>query len=137
MKHLLTAFSVLALAICASSHAAPTASETKPTAATVNKPYRHAVFFKFKDDAKPEAIKAVETAFIALKEKIPAVKSLEWGTNVSPEGLAQGYTHAFFLTFENKAALETGYLHHPDHKAFGAILKPILDKVFVFDYVAE
>jgi len=103
----------------------------------VQKPYRHVVLFKFKDDAKPEAVKAIEVAFLALKGKIPSVKSLEWGKNVSPEGLNDGLTHAFFVTFENKEALEKGYLHHPDHEAFVTILKPLLDKVVVVDYVVE
>lgn len=103
----------------------------------MQKLYRHAVFFKFKDDASPAAIKEVEAAFLALKGKISSIKALEWGTNVSPENHAQGYTHGFFLTFADRDALVKNYLDHPDHKAFGAKLHPILDKVFVFDYVAQ
>ena len=44
-------------------------------------PYRHVVLFKFKDSATKEQIKAVEDAFVALKSKIDAIQSLEWGTN--------------------------------------------------------
>ena len=99
-------------------------------------PYRHVVFFKFKDDAAPEKIKAVEQAFVALSRKIDTVTGFEWGTNVSPEGLNDGFTHCFLVTFKDKAGLEV-YLPHPEHKAFVDQLKPLLDKVCVVDYVAR
>jgi hypothetical protein len=59
----------------------------------------------------------------------------EWGTNVSPEGKGDGFTHCFFVTFKDKAGLEV-YLPHPAHQEFGAGLRGILDKVLVVDYVA-
>ena len=99
-------------------------------------PYRHVVLFKFKDNAPAADIQKVEQAFLALKGKIPLIQSLEWGTNVSPEGLANGFTHCFFVTFKSKADLEK-YLPHPEHKKFGATLKGVLDKVLVVDYVAR
>lgn len=98
--------------------------------------YRHVVLFKFKDSATPEQIQAVEEAFKALPGKIDTIIDFEWGTNVSPEGKDEGLTHCFFVTFKDKAGLEV-YLPHPDHKAFGAVLRPILDKVVVVDYVAS
>ena len=100
-------------------------------------PYRHVVLFKFKDDAPPEKVKTIVEAFKALKTKLPAVQSLEWGTNVSPENLNQGFTHIFTLSFANKEALEKGYLHEPAHKEFGAMLGGILDKALVVDFVAQ
>lgn len=97
---------------------------------------RHVVLFKFKDDAKPEQIRAVESDFRALKGKIPSVQALEWGTDVSPEGLAQGYTHCFFVTFADAKARDA-YLPHAAHQEFVKVLKPVLDKVLVIDYVAK
>ena len=94
---------------------------------------RHVVLFKFKDSATPEQIKEVETAFRALPGKIPVIHSFEWGTNNSPENLAQGFTHCFFLTFLSEADRAT-YLPHPAHKEFGKLLGPYLDKVCVVDY---
>ncbi|MCE6993090.1 Dabb family protein [Dyadobacter sp. CY323] len=94
---------------------------------------RHVVLFKFKDSATPAQVKEVEEAFKALPSKIKQIKSLEWGTNNSPEGLNQGFTHAFFVTFESEADRAI-YLPHPDHKAFGKVLGPHLDKVLVVDY---
>ncbi|HEY1081651.1 MAG TPA: Dabb family protein [Prosthecobacter sp.] len=99
-------------------------------------PYRHVVFFKFKDSATPEQVQVIEKEFIQLAKKIDTVEGFEWGTNVSPENLNDGFTHCFFVTFANKAGLET-YLPHPEHKAFVDKLKPVLDKVCVLDYVAK
>ncbi len=94
---------------------------------------RHVVLFKFKDSASPADVKKVEDAFRQLPTKIKQIKGYEWGTNNSPEGLSQGLTHCFFLTFESEADRAI-YLPHPDHKAFGKILSPYLDKVVVVDY---
>ena len=110
---------------------------TMTTLATAaDAPYRHVVFFKFKDSASPEQVQGFEKAFIELAGKIDTVKSFEWGTNVSPEGLNDGFTHCFFVGFADKAGLEV-YLPHAEHQAFVAKLKPILDKVCVLDYVAK
>ena len=98
--------------------------------------YRHVVLFKFKDDAPAAEVKAIEDAFVALKGKIDTIKDFEWGKNVSPENKSQGLTHLFFVTFEDRAGLDV-YLPHPAHEAFVAKLKPVLDRVLVFDYVVE
>ncbi len=99
-------------------------------------PYRHVVLFKFKDDAPKEEVAKVEKAFGALKGKIDLIQDYEWGLNVSPEGLDNGFTHCFFVTFKNKADLEK-YLPHPEHKKFVGMLKDVIDKVLVVDYVAK
>ena len=113
-----------------------TTAQDKPAAAAAA-PYRHVVMFKFKDDAPKEKVEGIVTAFKALKAKLPAIQSLEWGPNVSPENHSQGFTHIFTLTFASKAALENHYLNEPAHKEFGGMLGGILDKVLVVDYVAQ
>jgi len=97
---------------------------------------RHVVLFKFKDGTTPEQIKSVEDAFRALPRQIPQIAGFEFGTNVSPEGKSQGFTHCFFLTFADQKARDA-YLPHPAHKAFGKLLHPCLDKVLVIDFVAK
>lgn len=97
---------------------------------------RHVVLFKFKDTSTPEDIQKVESAFKALPSKIREIKSLEWGINNSPENINQGFTHCFFVTFANEKDRAV-YLPHPDHKAFGKVLGPHLDKVLVVDYWTE
>ena len=96
----------------------------------------HVVSIKFKADAKPEKIKEVEDAFRALKTKIPQIATLEWGTNNSPEKINKGFTHCFVLSFKSEADRSV-YLPHPAHKAFGAVLGPVLDDVMVVDFWAQ
>jgi hypothetical protein len=95
---------------------------------------RHAVLIRFKEGTSPAAIREIETAFAALKDKIAAIEALEWGTDCSPEGKSQGFTHCFFLTFRS-AAERDAYLPHPDHQAFSNLLRPPVDQVLVVDYV--
>lgn len=133
-------FGVIAFSSCqnTTSNAEKTDSE-KETAELTKEPtetkkmLRHVVLFKFKDSSTPAQVQEVEAAFLALPSKIKEIKSLEWGTNNSPENLAQGFTHCFFVTF-NSEEDRAVYLPHPDHKAFGTTLGPHLDKVLVLDY---
>ncbi|WP_345033154.1 Dabb family protein [Ravibacter arvi] len=97
---------------------------------------RHIVLFKFKDASTPEDVKAVEDAFRNLKNEIPEIKDFEWGKNNSPEGLNEGLTHAFFVSFTSEEDRAV-YLPHPKHKAFIEVLKPHLEKAVVVDYWAE
>ena len=96
----------------------------------------HVVAFKFKESATKEQIKEIEDAFRDLKKKIKEIHSYEWGTNVSPEKHDKGFTHGFIVGFNTEKDRDA-YLVHPDHKAFGALLRPILADVFVIDFWAE
>jgi quinol monooxygenase YgiN len=96
---------------------------------------RHLVLLRFKAEAGAAAIAAIEREFVALRDQIAGVRDIEWGTDVSPEGLAKGFTHAFLLSFDDAAARDA-YLPHPAHQAFVARLKPLLDDVLVVDYFA-
>jgi hypothetical protein len=93
------------------------------------------VLLAFRADAPRDRIRAVEAAFAALRDQVPGIVDLEWGTNVSPEGLDQGYSHCFLVTFRDAAARDA-YLPHPAHVAFGQLLRPHLDRVLVVDYLA-
>jgi hypothetical protein len=94
---------------------------------------QHVVCFKFKTTATPDDIVKVEKAFQALQQKIPQIVALEWGTNVSKEHRDKGFTHCFIATFKNDKDRDV-YLEHPDHKAFGKIVGPVLEDVFVIDF---
>jgi hypothetical protein len=97
---------------------------------------RHVVLFKFKEGTTPQQIKQVEDAFRALRAKINLIRGFEWGTNVSPENLAQGYTHCFLLTFRSDQDRDA-YLVDRAHQEFGRLLGPYLDKVTVVDFWAR
>lgn len=100
------------------------------------KELKHAVFFKFKDEASDEDVKAIEQAFAGLPSKIETIKAFEWGKNNSPEKHDDGFTHCFMVTFDSEEGRKA-YLPHPAHEAFVKQLKPSLDKVRVLDFWAE
>jgi hypothetical protein len=97
---------------------------------------QHVVCFKFKTTETTQDIKNVEEAFQALKQKIPQVVTLEWGTNVSKEKRDKGFTHCFILTFKSEKDRDA-YIERPEHKAFGKIVGPVPDDVFVVDFWAQ
>ena len=94
---------------------------------------RHVVLFSFKSTSSVGDVKKIEDAFRALPSKIKEVKGFEWGKNNSPEGLDQGFTHCFLVSFKSEKDREV-YLPHPAHMAFVDVLKPHLEKVLVIDY---
>jgi len=104
-----------------------------PHQSEIKKELKHAVFFKFKDDADPADVAKVEQAFAALPGKIDSIKAFEWGTNNSPESHDDGFTHCFMVTFDSEQGRDV-YLPHPDHLAFVDVLKPVLDKARVIDF---
>ena len=110
-----------------------TVEEAVKTNTMPEKLLRHVVLFQFKADAAPEDIKKVEEAFAALPGKIPEIVDFEWGTNNSPEGLNDGLTHCFLVSFASEEGRAT-YLPHPAHKEFVEILGPHLEKATVIDY---
>lgn len=97
---------------------------------------KHIVLFTFKSTSTPNEVENVAKTFAALYGKVPQVKKMEWGINMSPEHLDQGFTHCFTLTFNSEKDL-ADYQQNADHKAFQAVLKPHMDKVFVVDYFVE
>jgi hypothetical protein len=94
---------------------------------------RHVVLLRFKDDIAPERLAALTQGFAALAERIEGVRQLEWGVNCSPEGLDKGFSHCFFLSFDN-AADRDAYLPHAEHQALVRELQPWLADALVLDY---
>ena len=124
MKKLLTPIALLIFFSCA----------TNVQDKEVNtKKLRHVVLFKFKETATDADIKTAEEAFSQLPKKIDVIKGFEWGLNNSPEGINKGFTHCFFLTFDDEEGRDI-YLPHPAHKAFGELITPFLEDVLVVDY---
>lgn len=100
------------------------------------KQLRHVVLFKFKPTATEAEIKMVEETFKQLPATIKTIREFEWGTNNSPEGLSEGLTHCFLVTFASEKDRDD-YLPHPAHKAFVQKLGGLLDKAVVVDYWAK
>ena len=91
---------------------------------------KHVVLCAFVADLDPTAIIA---DFAALQHSVLVVRSLEHGANVSPENLADGFTHCFVLDFAS-AADRDAYLIDPAHVAFVERFAPTLAKILVVDY---
>ena len=102
----------------------------------MSRPVKHIVLVKFKPDATPAKIAELFEKLHGLRSQIPGICDLSSGPNSSPEGLDQGYTHAFVLTFDNAAARDA-YLPHPSHQAVVALIVPLLESVAVVDYEFE
>ena len=71
-----------------------------------------------------------------LRRQLPGFLSLSGGPYSSPEGLNQGYTHGFLMTFANATA-RNEYLAHPDHEKVKQTFLPDLAGVVAFDFEAD
>lgn len=96
-------------------------------------PVQHIALFCFKLGTSAEFIQRVVDKLRQLTKVIPGITDFSIGTNSSPEGLADGLTHGFVMTFKDAAARD-GYLPHPEHEKFKALVLPYIEKVVVFDY---
>ena len=106
----------------------------KPSAAAAGGDVlRHVVLFKFKETSTAADVERIVAAFRGLPARIPEIRDFEWGTDVSPEGKSQGFTHCFLVTFAT-AADRDAYLPHAAHQEFVAIVGPHVDKVCVVDF---
>jgi len=101
-----------------------------------NKKLRHVVLFKFNESAAESDKEAVTKAFSVLAANMPGVDAFEYGTDVSPEGLGQGFTHCYMLTFHDEKDRDA-YLPHPAHQTFGKFIGPFISGAFVVDYWAN
>jgi hypothetical protein len=103
------------------------------TAQENDKVLRHIVMYKFKDSLTPAQVEEIVDAFAGLPKKIDAIIAFEHGTNVSPEGKSEGFTHVFVVTFRDEAGRDA-YLKHSAHDDYVKVVSGKRDKVVVFDY---
>jgi hypothetical protein len=87
---------------------------------------RHVVLVRFAPTTPPAEREAVFAELAALRAVLPGMLGFAAGADVSPEGRARGYTHAFTVDFADAAARDA-YLVHPAHKAAGARLVAALE----------
>jgi len=94
---------------------------------------RHIVLYKFKETTTQAQIDEVSAEFKGLPGKIPGIVGFEAGTNVSPEGKSEGFTHAFVVSFATEKDRDA-YIVHPAHQDFVSIVKDRREKVIVIDF---
>ena len=80
-----------------------------------DKKLRHVVLFKFKESSPKNEVQKVVDEFRKLPTRISEISDFEFGTNNSPEGLADGFTHCFLVTFRSEKDRDA-YLPHAAHK---------------------
>ncbi len=94
---------------------------------------RHYGMFQFKEGVNNAEI---DNCFAVMKDmvgKIPGLMDMEYGPYDSTEGLNDGFTHGFIMTFDSPESREA-YLPHPVHERVKEVVIPNLERVVVFDF---
>lgn len=94
---------------------------------------KHIALVKFKEGQGTEQIEKLFAEILDLSETVPGIEDYVAGTNNNPEGLADGFTHGFVMTFRDVAARDA-YLTHPEHERAKALVMPCVEKIVVLDF---
>jgi hypothetical protein len=97
---------------------------------------RHVVMFGFKLETSKEQIAEIIHRFAKLRDTILEIKAFECGDNNSPEGLNNGLSHCFLLSFDSLDARDI-YLTHQNHIDFSDWVGKWVETVTVLDYWAN
>lgn len=94
---------------------------------------KHYGVFPFKEGITPEQIETCFAEMHGMVGKIPGLLDLIHGPYDSAEGLNDGFSHGFIMTFESPQSRDQ-YLPHPEHERVKEIFVPCLERVIVFDF---
>lgn len=94
---------------------------------------RHFGMFQFKEGVNNKEIDECFSTMQSMVGKIPGFLEIEYGPYDSSEGLNDGYTHGFIMTFDSPESREA-YLPHPIHETVKDFVVPKLERVVVFDF---
>lgn len=94
---------------------------------------QHIVLFKLKPEVTTEKTTELFRLLAKLQQLVSGITYFAGGPYSSPEGLNQGYTHGFVMTFESVDA-RNAYLPHPEHERVKAVLLTCIDGVIAFDF---
>lgn len=92
------------------------------------------MLFAFKESVPPAERAAVLDAIRGLPVKVPSIRSLELGENISAARV-QGYTHVALVTFDDRDGL-AAYLSHPEHVPVGARMREAASQSLAVDLEA-
>lgn len=93
----------------------------------------HMVLLTFKKDIPAGTVDRLFGALGALRKSIPGIIHYSGGPYSSHEGMNQGYTHGFLMTFQDTAARNV-YLDHAEHEKVKAEFLPFVEAVVAFDF---
>ncbi len=94
---------------------------------------KHFGVFQFKDGVTAEQIDGCFTEMQGMVGQIPGLLEMINGPYDSGEGLNDGFTHGFIMTFESPESRDE-YLPHPIHERVKDVVVPCLERVMVFDF---
>lgn len=94
---------------------------------------KHMALIKFKEGTAQENVDRVLEQLLDLTENVPGIEDYVAGTNNSPEGLNEGFTHGFVMTFSD-AGVRDAYLTHPEHQRVKTEVMPYIDRVLILDF---
>ena len=94
---------------------------------------RHYGMFQFYKEITEAEIEHCFAVMMDMVGKIPGLLEMEHGPYDSSEGLNDGYTHGFIMTFDSPRSREN-YLPHPIHEKVKEYVIPKLERVVVFDF---
>ena len=97
---------------------------------------RHFGVFKFYPTISESEIAECFSQLKSMVGRIDGLLGIEHGPYESGEGLNQGFTHGFIMTFTSPAARDA-YLPHPVHVEVRDFVVPKLEQVMVFDFVVN
>jgi hypothetical protein len=93
----------------------------------------HLVLLAFKPGTTAGLVADLFAALGQLRDRLPGIEKYCGGPYASPEGLNQGYTHGFLMTFTSAAARDA-YLTHPEHEQVKRDFLPAVEKMVAFDF---
>lgn len=99
---------------------------------------KHLALLRFKPGTPPATIDQIYRSLANLCQTVPGLLDFCGGPYSSPEGLNQGFTHGFVMTFADEKSRDA-YLPHPDHVAVAELAIPHLEGglagVAAFDFL--
>ena len=107
--------------------------ENEQTELLAAKSLVHLVLIKFKKDILPNDFQKITDGAYGLQQ-IEGVLDLNFGENVSPEGLGQGFSHSLTMKFPTAKDRDSIYLPHPVHQKFVKLFVPFTTDVLVYDF---
>jgi len=96
-------------------------------------PVKHFGVFEFLPEITSAQIDECFSEMNGMVGKIPGLLDFKYGPYQSDEGLNDGYTHGFIMTFASASARDA-YLPHPEHERVRQIVAPRLQRLVVFDF---
>ena len=94
---------------------------------------KHYGVFQFKPEITSSRIDTCFREMAGMLGKIPGLLDFHHGPYDSGEGMNDGFTHGFIMTFASPEARDA-YLPHPEHERVKTIVVPCLARVIVFDF---